>query len=56
MKSDVFSFGVLVLAIVSVKRIHGICHEENGENLFSFISLSSLNIILPLQVLCAPKY
>ncbi|KAG5067745.1 hypothetical protein JHK85_000122 [Glycine max] len=42
-KSDVFSFGVLVLAIVSVKRIHGICHEENGENLFSFINPSLNN-------------
>ncbi|KAG5092671.1 hypothetical protein JHK82_051449 [Glycine max] len=44
-KSDVFSFGVLVLAIVSGKRIHGICHEE----IFSFISLFSPNIILPFS-------
>ncbi|KDP38970.1 hypothetical protein JCGZ_00727 [Jatropha curcas] len=32
-KSDVFSFGVLVLEIVSGKRNRGFCHSDHGHNL-----------------------
>ncbi|KAJ9554615.1 hypothetical protein OSB04_018660 [Centaurea solstitialis] len=32
-KSDVFSFGVLVLEIVSGKKNRGFCHEGHGDNL-----------------------
>ncbi|XP_027929669.1 cysteine-rich receptor-like protein kinase 15 isoform X3 [Vigna unguiculata] len=35
-KSDVFSFGVLVLEIVSGQKNHGVRHEKNGEDLLSF--------------------
>ncbi|KAK7280220.1 hypothetical protein RJT34_25282 [Clitoria ternatea] len=35
-KSDVFSFGVLVLEILSGRKNHGIRHEENIEYLLSF--------------------
>ncbi|KAL9297002.1 hypothetical protein ACSQ67_022898 [Phaseolus vulgaris] len=36
-KSDVFSFGVLVLEIVSGQKNHGVRHEKNGEGLLSFV-------------------
>ncbi|KAK7374326.1 hypothetical protein VNO80_07754 [Phaseolus coccineus] len=36
-KSDVFSFGVLVLEIVSGQKNHGVRHEKNGEDLLSFV-------------------
>ncbi|XP_068487671.1 cysteine-rich receptor-like protein kinase 10 isoform X2 [Phaseolus vulgaris] len=36
-KSDVFSFGVLVLEIVSGQKNHGVRDEKNGEDLLSFV-------------------
>jgi len=42
-KSDVFSFGVLVLEIVSGQKNHGVRHEKNGEDLLSFVSVTFLN-------------
>ena len=42
-KSDVFSFGVLVLEIVSGQKNHGVRHEKNGEGLLSFVSVPFLN-------------
>jgi len=44
-KSDVFSFGVLVLEIVSGKRNSGNRRGENVEDLLSFVSLSFLLIM-----------
>ena len=41
-KSDVFSFGVLVLEIISGQKNSGIRHGENVEHLLSFVSLSFL--------------
>ena len=38
-KSNVFSFGVLILEIVSGHKNSGICHGENIEDLLSFVSL-----------------
>ena len=42
-KSDVFSFGVLVLEIVSGQKNHGVRDEKNGEDLLSFVSVTFLN-------------
>ena len=49
-KSDVFSFGVLVLEIVSGQKNHGIRHGENVEDLLNFVSLALLNTIFPFQL------
>jgi len=46
-KSDVFSFGVLVLEIVSGQKNHGVRHE-NGEDLLSFVSVTFLNTTKPI--------
>ena len=37
-KSDVFSFGVLVLEIVSGKRNRGFVHSEHNSNLIGHVS------------------
>jgi serine/threonine protein kinase len=39
-KSDVFSFGVLVLEIVSGKN-RGFCHPDHQHNLLGHVSLKS---------------
>ena len=39
MKSDVFSFGALVLEIVSGKRNRGFCHTDHKHNLLGHVSL-----------------
>jgi len=44
-KSDVFSFGVLVLEIISGQKNSGIRHGENTEDLLSFVSLPLLIIV-----------
>jgi len=38
-KLDVFSFGVLILEIISGQLISSFTIEENSENLLSFVSL-----------------
>ena len=38
-KSDVFSFGVLVLEIVSGKKNRGFCHPDQNLNLLGHVSL-----------------
>ena len=48
-KSDVFSFGVLVLEIVSGKRNRGFCHPDHQLNLVGHVNdtlqlFSSLNV------------
>ena len=45
-KSDVFSFGVLILEIVSGQKNSGITNGENMEDLLSFVSLSFVTIII----------
>jgi serine/threonine protein kinase len=40
-KSDVFSFGVLVLEIVSGKRNRGFCHPDYHLNLLGHVSIKS---------------
>lgn len=40
-KSDVFSFGVLVLEIVSGKKNRGFSREEHSDNLLGHVSLSN---------------
>ena len=37
-KSDVFSFGVLILEIVSDQKITSFCNGENVEYLLNFVS------------------
>lgn len=37
-KSDVFSFGVTVLEIVSGKRNRGFCHPDHHHNLLGHVS------------------
>ena len=37
-KSDVFSFGVLVLEMVSGQKNHTFCGENNGEGLLNYVS------------------
>ena len=36
-KSDVFSFGVLVLEIVSGKKNRGFSHEDHSDNLLGHV-------------------
>ena len=44
-KSDVFSFGVLILEIVSGKKNKGFCHPEHHLNLLGHVSMK-YNILL----------
>ena len=48
MKSDVFSFGVLVLEIVTGKKNSGSVYGENEEGLLSFVSHHFLLVISSL--------
>ena len=41
-KTDVFSFGVLVLEIISGKRIGSFRYGENEEDLLSYVSMNTL--------------
>ena len=43
-KSDIFSFGVLVLEIVSGKKNRGFVHEKHHDHLLGHVSV--LNIII----------
>ena len=44
-KYDVFSFGVLILEIVSGKKYKGFCHPEHHLNLLGHVSMK-YNILL----------
>ena len=52
-KSDVFSFGVLILEIVSGQKNSGINNGENMEDLLSFVSLSFVTVVSswPLKII-----
>ncbi|KAJ0718672.1 putative protein kinase RLK-Pelle-DLSV family [Helianthus annuus] len=43
-KSDIFSFGVLVLEIVSGKKNRGFVHEDNEDNLLGHVSVLNITI------------
>ena len=45
MKSDVFSFGVLILEIVSGQKVICLDNGENREHLLSYVSLNIQNCI-----------
>jgi serine/threonine protein kinase len=42
-KSDVFSFGVVILEIVSGKKNRGFCHPSHHLNLLGHVSINSGN-------------
>ena len=52
-KSDVFSFGVLILEIVSGQKNSGINNGENMEDLLSFVSLNFVTVTssFPLKIM-----
>ena len=60
-KSDIFSFGVLVLEIVNDLTNSGMRHGKNIEELLSFVSfpfltVTSLLLSKRLERLCVPKH
>ncbi|GAB2259665.1 hypothetical protein Droror1_Dr00010520 [Drosera rotundifolia] len=57
-KSDVFSFGVIVLEIITGERISSFCNGENGESLLGFVwrhwlEGASLKVVDP--TMCTPS-
>lgn len=50
-KSDVFSFGVLVLEIVSGKKNRGFYHMNNQLNLLAHVSVGHLQLFKVMSVL-----
>ena len=48
-KTDVFSFGVLVLEIISGQKISDILHGQSQEDLLSFVSRRLSLLFLPCQ-------
>ena len=45
-KSDVFSFGVLVLEIVSGEKNRGFVHKEHSHNLLGHVSFVSIKLLV----------
>ena len=45
-KSDIFSFSVLVLEMVTGQKNNTFCGEENGEGLLNYVSTSIFTYIL----------
>ena len=45
-KSDFFSFGVLVIEIVSGKRNQGFCHSDDHLNLLGYVSVKSFILLI----------
>lgn len=48
-KSDVFSFGILLLEIVSGKKSKGFYHPDHNLNLIGHVSLTHHNVIFSFQ-------
>jgi len=46
-KSDVFSFGVLLLEIVSGKKNKGLTYQDHDHNLIGHVSNTKYNVIFP---------
>lgn len=45
-KSDVFSFGIVILEIISGRRNTGFFHQEEASNLLGLVSKSLLKFLL----------
>ena len=45
-KSDVFSFGVLILEIISGKKNRGFHHPEHHLNLLGHVSMKNDNVLI----------
>jgi serine/threonine protein kinase len=45
-KSDVFSFGVLILEIISGKKNRGFRHPEHHLNLLGHVSMKNGNVLI----------
>ena len=45
-KSDVFSFGVLILEIISGKKNRGFRHPEQHLNLLGHVSMENGNVVI----------
>ena len=45
-KSDIFSFGVLILEIISGKKNRGFRHPEHHLNLLGHISMKNGNVLI----------
>ncbi|GKD41800.1 G-type lectin S-receptor-like serine/threonine-protein kinase, partial [Tanacetum coccineum] len=46
-KSDIYSFGVLVLEIISGKKISSFSHLDSTSSLIGYVSLPSITIFFP---------
>jgi serine/threonine protein kinase len=48
MKSDVFSFGVIVLEIISGNKVKVFYDSENSLNLLGHVSTTNMHSLLPI--------
>ena len=48
MKSDVFSFGVIVLEIISGKKVKVFYDSEHSLNLLGHVSTTNMHSLLPI--------
>jgi len=50
-KSDVFSFGVLLLEIISGKKNRALSYQENDHNLIGYVSTTKFNSFFYIMVI-----